>query len=63
MAVVDGANEIDLFDLADLKVAFNAQEVVKKRADEQVDAKDLRVIVDLARTQLEKERRSSRPKA
>ena len=47
MAVVDGANDVDLFDLVDVRVAFNAQEVVKKRADVLIDVKDLRRIVDL----------------
>ncbi len=63
MAVVDGANDIDLFDFADLKVAFNAQEIVRKRADEQVNTKDLRAIVDFAKSQLVKERRPAPPKA
>lgn len=60
MAVVDGANDMDLFDLVDLRVAFNAQEVVKKRADVKLDTKDLRPIVDLARNVLVKE--GGRPK-
>lgn len=62
MAVVDGANDIDLFDLADIRVAFNAQQIVRKKADEQVNAKDLRVIVDLAEAQLRMEK-SARPRA
>ncbi|MDV3293292.1 MAG: phosphoserine phosphatase SerB [Nitrososphaerales archaeon] len=63
MAVVDGANDIDLFDFVDLKVAFNAQEVVRKRADKQVNVRDLRGIVDFAKEQLAKERVSASPKA
>lgn len=55
MAVVDGANDVDLFDFVDMKVAFNAQEIVRKKADARVDAKNLRPIVDLARTELGKE--------
>ncbi|MDG6898176.1 MAG: phosphoserine phosphatase SerB [Nitrososphaerota archaeon] len=55
MAVVDGANDIDLFDLADLRVAFNAQEIVKRRADSRVEIRDLRPVVDLARGLIEKE--------
>jgi phosphoserine phosphatase len=51
MAVVDGANDVDLFDLVDVKVAFNAQEVVKKRADVQVNVKDLRGIIDLVKAE------------
>ena len=41
IAVVDGANDLKLFDLAKLKIAFNAQEIVKRRADVVVDEKDL----------------------
>jgi len=55
MAVVDGANDVDLFDFVDMKVAFNAQEIVRKKADAMVDAKNLRPIVDLARTELGRE--------
>ena len=55
MAVVDGANDVDLFDFVDMKVAFNAQEIVRKRADAKVDAKNLRPIVDLAKTELGRE--------
>ncbi len=44
VAVVDGANDIDLFGLADLKIAFNAQRVVRDRADVNVREKDLRAI-------------------
>ncbi|MDV3277272.1 MAG: HAD family phosphatase [Nitrososphaerales archaeon] len=55
IAVVDGANDVDLFDLVDLRVAFNAQEVVRKRADAKIETKDLRPIVEMAKEQLEKE--------
>ncbi len=55
MAVVDGANDVDLFDLVDLKVAFNAQEVVRKRADARVDAKNLRPVVELAKAEMVRE--------
>ncbi len=41
VAVVDGANDLDLFNLVDLKIAFNAQEIVKQWADVVVDEKDL----------------------
>jgi len=62
MAVVDGANDIDLFDLADLKVAFNAQQVVRKRADERLDVKDLHAVVDLARAQIAREKETATPR-
>ncbi|MGD0637822.1 MAG: phosphoserine phosphatase SerB [Nitrososphaerales archaeon] len=51
MAVVDGANDVDLFDLVDVKVAFNAQEIVRKKADVQVNVRDLRGIIDLVRAE------------
>jgi len=54
MAVVDGANDVDLFDLVDVRVAFNAQEVVRKRADVQVNVKDLRGIIDLVKSETER---------
>jgi phosphoserine phosphatase len=59
MAVVDGANDVDLFDLVNLRIAFNAQEVVRKRAHETLVSKDLRPIVDLARAELAKEGNAS----
>jgi phosphoserine phosphatase len=45
-AVVDGANDLDLFGLADLKIAFNAQPVVKSRADIVIDTKDLSLVAE-----------------
>lgn len=44
-AVVDGANDMKLFHLAGLKIAFNAQPIVKQHADVVVDTKDLREIL------------------
>ena len=44
VAVVDGANDMDLFGLADLKIAFNAQKIVRDRAYVRLDVKDLRVL-------------------
>ncbi len=46
VAVVDGANDLTLFDIARLKIAFNAQEVVKRRADVIIDEKDLELVLD-----------------
>jgi len=43
--VVDGANDLELFNIADLKVAFNAQPLVRKRADLSIEEKDLRLII------------------
>jgi len=45
IAVVDGANDLKLFNLAKLKIAFNAQEIVKSRADVVVDEKDLMKLI------------------
>ncbi len=45
--VVDGANDLTLFDIAGLKVAFNAQSIVKERADVIIDEKDLRLLIDV----------------
>ncbi len=46
-AVVDGANDLTLFDIAGLKVAFNAQSIVKEKADVIIDEKDLRLLIDV----------------
>ena len=47
VAVVDGANDMDLFDLADLRIAFNAQPIVKNMADAMIDARDMSVIPEV----------------
>lgn len=44
-AVVDGANDLTLFDIAGLRVAFNAQKIVKERADVVIDEKDLSLLI------------------
>jgi len=41
VAVVDGANDLKLFNIAVLKIAFNAQELVKEKANVIIDKKDL----------------------
>ena len=45
VAVVDGANDLKLYNIAGLKVAFNAQDLVKEKADVVVDEKDLRLLI------------------
>jgi len=45
VAVVDGANDLKLFNIAGLKVAFNAQDVVKEQADVVIDEKDLKLLI------------------
>lgn len=47
IAVIDGANDLRLFDLARLKIAFNAQEIVKKHADVVIDEKDLMKLIPI----------------
>jgi phosphoserine phosphatase len=50
IAVVDGANDMDLFDLADIGIAFNAQKIVKELADVIIDKKDLMEVANAIRT-------------
>ena len=45
VSVVDGANDIKLFEIAGFKVAFNAQEIVAKLADIVIDEKDLTLLL------------------
>lgn len=47
VAVVDGANDLKLFNIAGLRVAFNAQSVVKEKADVTIDEKDLTLLIDV----------------
>lgn len=45
--VVDGANDIKLFDICDLGIAFRAQDLVKDLATVTLDEKDLSKILDI----------------
>ena len=45
VVVVDGANDLKLFNIAGLKVAFNAQDLVKEKADVVIDEKDLLLLI------------------
>ncbi len=45
VSVVDGANDLKLFEIAGLKVAFNAHEIVTSKADVIIDDKDLRLLL------------------
>ena len=47
VAIVDGANDLDLFKIAGLKIAFNAQPIVKKTADLTVDGKDMKKLIPI----------------
>lgn len=45
VAVVDGMNDVELFDMAGLKIAFRAHPKVRERADVCIDDRDLRSIL------------------
>lgn len=47
IAVVDGANDIKLFDICGLGVAYRAQDIVKDKADVTLDEKDLSKLIDV----------------
>ena len=47
IAVVDGANDVKLFDITGFGIAFRAQDLVKDLATVTLDEKDLSKIVDL----------------
>ncbi len=42
IAVIDSANDLTLFNISRLKIAFNATQIVKIRADISIEEKDLR---------------------
>ncbi|MEM2759817.1 MAG: phosphoserine phosphatase SerB [Nitrososphaerales archaeon] len=47
VTVVDGANDLTLFNIAGLRVAFNAQDLVKEKADVVIEDKDLTLLLDV----------------
>lgn len=47
MCVVDGANDIKLFDVSGLGIAYRAQDVVKDLATTTLEEKDLSKILDI----------------
>lgn len=47
LCVVDGANDLKIFDISGFKIAFCANDIVKQKADAIVDKKDLREIIPL----------------
>lgn len=49
MAVVDGANDLTLFNIAKIKVAFNATPIVELKADISIKEKDLTKITNYLR--------------
>jgi len=50
ITIVDGANDVKLFDIADFGIAFRAQDLVKDLATVTLDEKDLSKIVGLINT-------------
>jgi len=48
--VVDGANDVKLFDITGLGIAFRAQDLVKDLATVTLDEKDLSKIIGLINT-------------
>lgn len=49
VSIVDGANDLTLFDIAGLSIAFNAQEIVEERADIIIRKKDMMEIIPVVR--------------
>ncbi|MGQ0772654.1 MAG: phosphoserine phosphatase SerB [Nitrososphaerota archaeon] len=47
VVTVDGANDMTLFDICGLGVAFRAQDVVKERADVTIEEKNLTNLIDM----------------
>ncbi len=46
VVTVDGANDMTLFDICGLGVAFRAQDIVKEKADVTIEEKDLTNLID-----------------
>ena len=47
VVIVDGANDIKLFDICGLGIAFRAQDIVKELATETLEEKDLSKIISI----------------
>lgn len=47
VAIVDGANDLKLFDIAGTSIAFRAQDVVKDKATAILDEKDLSLVIPI----------------
>lgn len=45
--VIDGANDLSLFEVASLKIAFNAQKIVEEKADVVIREKDLSKLIPI----------------
>ncbi|VAY88075.1 Phosphoserine phosphatase [hydrothermal vent metagenome] len=46
IAIGDGANDLSMFEVSGLKIAFCAKEVLKKASDVQINTKDLSLILE-----------------
>jgi phosphoserine phosphatase len=44
-AIGDGANDLDMFEVAGLSFAYNAKPLVRERADVVIDEPDLRLVI------------------
>jgi phosphoserine phosphatase len=44
-AIGDGANDLDMFDVAGISFAYNAKPMVRERADVTIDTPDLRLVI------------------
>ena len=44
-AIGDGANDLDMFEVAGLSFAYNAKPMVRERADVSIDTPDLRLVI------------------
>ena len=47
VVIVDGANDMKLFDICGLGIAFRAQDIIKELATEIIDEKDLSKIIPI----------------
>jgi len=59
--VVDGANDIKLFDVCGLGIAFRAQDLVKDLATTTLEEKDLSKILDIINKHYKMELETSPP--
>jgi phosphoserine phosphatase len=61
VCVVDGANDIKLFDICGLGIAYRAQDIVKDLATTTLEEKDLSKIIDIINKHYKLELKSTTP--